>query len=192
MIKNYLLPAAYLVCAPLLSADTLGEAISQSEEQSSEKALCSVMNGKVHCQICRIELTRSLYLPDAAFSGETYHAPKNHVLLVIIGTARNTGRTPVDFQIPEFSSQSGKTYEEEDSIRFSTSKNDMFSTSLNPGAEHRFICFYSLPVREILGGKLIFEKELFSFSDNTTLLPLPINNGTQIKEFLNLPGVTDF
>ncbi len=191
-MKNFLITATCLCSCSLLSANTLGDAIRQVEEESAEKVLCSVQNGKMHCQVTRIELTRSLYLPDAAFSGETYQAPKNNVLLVIRGVVRNTGKTPADFQIPEFYSKSGKQFEEEDSIRFTTSKNDMLAASLNPGAEHHFICFYSLPVKEIIGGSLVFEKEIFSFGDNTTFLPLPISSNSKISQSLTIPGVTDF
>ena len=178
-MKNFLITATCLCSCSLLSANTLGDAIRQVEEESAEKVLCSVQNGKMHCQVTRIELTRSLYLPDAAFSGETYQAPKNNVLLVEQGED-----SPLLY--------SGKIFEEEDSIRFTTSKNDMLAASLNPGAEHRFICFYSLPVKEIIGGSLVFEKEIFSFGDNITYLPLPISSNSKISQSLTIPGVTDF
>ena len=106
--------------------------------------------------------------------------------------AHNHGRNAAFFQIPVFRYASGNEYEEEEAIRFQNSQNDLMAAKLNPGSRHRFICFYRVPMREVLGGQLVFEKEVISFEDdNVTYLSLPISGNQEIKQNLPITGVTD-
>lgn len=192
MKKLFPLMLAALLSAPVLQAESLMDAIKKATDTAAESSVCSVRNGKVQCNITHIDLLRSLYLPDAAFDGETYSADSGRIILLIRGTAENKHNEPAHFMIPDFVSQNGKTFECEDTIRYKSSKMDAFSLKLNPHEKHRFICFYILPIQEVLNGSLLFEKELISFSDNnSTALPLPINADAKLKDSLSLPGVTD-
>ena len=182
------------VFAAEASATSLGEEISKLPEEKPEaESEQGFMNGQMHCVISRMELTRVLSLPDCSFGIESYAAMEGQVLLVIQGTVENKGHAPVHFQTPVFRSAKGKEYDVEDSIRYKTSKSDLFAVKLNPGISHRFVCFYRVPVREVLGGGLVFEKELISFDgDAETVIKLPITNDQKIEQHLLLPEVTNF
>lgn len=173
---------------------TLGDAIRKkaAAPAAAAEVLASVQNGQMSCELLKADLTNVLRLPDCAFGAETHMAPEGYVLLVLQGRVRNTGRDSVIFQIPDFVSASGKHYEEVESVHFTDAKSDMMGMKLNPGQQHAFVCFYALPVDEILGGQLRFEKDLFYLGDDdSTLMPLPLDENVSIKDRWELPGVTD-
>lgn len=190
------LPLAILCSIASLNAATLGEAIAESEKAQQEvieNTLCSVMNGKVLCSIHKLNLARMLELPDCTMDAETYAASRGSVLLIIQGEAHNQGKKPAHFQIPDFVSKSERVYEEEDALRYLNSESAMMSVKLNPDEKYRFVCFFDIPLKEILHGKLVFEKNLFSLDDDdTTELPLPIEKSRKIEPRYTLPNVTDF
>lgn len=190
------LPLAILCSIASLNAATLGEAIAESQKPQQEiieNSLCHVMNGKVLCSIHKLNLARMLRLPDCSVDEETYTASHGNVLLIIQGTAHNQGKKPAQFQIPDFVSASGGIYEEEDSLRYLDTESSMMFVKLNPNERYRFVCFFEIPLKDILGGKLIFEKALFTLDDdNETELPLPIKETQEIEPWLSLPDVTDF
>lgn len=177
----------------LLGAGTLEDAIRKAPRVAAEnKVICGCMNGSVRCDVTDLSLTRVLTLPNCAFGAESYSAAEDQVLVVVQGMAHNRGSKAAFFQIPVFRSASGNEYEEEEAIRFQNSQNDLMAAKLNPGSRHRFICFFRVPVREVLGGQLVFEKEVISFDDdNETYLSLPISGNQEIKQNLSIPGVTD-
>ncbi len=176
------------------AASTLGEEISKlPAEKVDAESSKGFMNGQMYCEISSIKLTKALSLPDCQFGVESYVAMEGQVLLLIQGCVQNNGNDPVHFQTPVFRSEKGKEYDVEDSIRYKSEKSDLFSVKLNPGINHRFVCLYRLPVREVLGGFLAFEKELFSLDDDIeTIISLPITSDQKIEQHLILHDVTDF
>lgn len=190
------LPLAILCSTASLNAATLGEAIAESQKPQQEvieNALCSVMNGTVLCSIHKLNLARILELPDCRLGKETYSASKGCVLLIIQGEAQNQGKKAAHFQIPDFVSASDGHYEEEDSLRYLDTESAMMSVKLNPNERYRFVCFFEIPLKDILRGKLVFEKALFTLDDdNETDLPLPITETQEVEPSLSLPNVTDF
>ena len=174
-------------------AGTLGEAIRNAPAaKQEEKALACVQNGQMLCELLHLDLSRMLVLPDCAFGAETHVAPEGSVLVVVRGRAANTGRKAVVFQTPEFLAPSGNQYEEVESIHYRNMKNDIMGLKLNPAQRHSFVCFFSIPVSEVLGAALLFEKDMFYLEeDDTTTMPLPLNAETAIQDTMTLPDVTD-
>ena len=174
-------------------AGTLGDAIRKKPAATAEeKVLARVQNGQMLTELLKLELTNVLRLPDCAFGAETHVAPEGCVLVLVQGRVRNTGMDSVVFQIPDFVSSSGKRYEEEDAVRYTQAKNAMMGLKLNPGQSYSFVCFFAIPVEEVLNSKLRFEKDLFCWDDDdNTLLPLPLDENTHIQERVSLPQVTD-
>ena len=173
---------------------SLGDAVRRKAEQQQapdETVLRSVKAGRLRIDLMKVDLTTGLYLPDCAFGGETYSAPDGSVILLVQGRVCNVGNKAAHFQIPDFVSSSGKAYEEEDSVRYATSKSDMLSLELNPGAEHRFVCFFILPVEEVVGGRLRFEHELINWDDEYSYIQLPIDESASLQENIILRNVKD-
>lgn len=80
------------------------------------------------------------------------------MLLVIQRQVLNMGNEPAHFQIPVFRTTKGKQYNEVDSIHYKAFQSNLFAATLNPESCHRFICFYRVPLNEVVGGYLVFEK----------------------------------
>ena len=174
-------------------AGTLGDAIRKKPAATDEgRVLARVQNGQMLTELLKLELVNVLQLPDCAFGAETHVAPEGCVLVLVQGRVRNTGMNSVVFQIPDFVSSGDKHYEEEESVRYTHAKSAMMGMKLNPDQSYSFVCFYVIPVEEVLNSKLCFEKDLFCMDDDDcTMMPLPLDENTLIRERLSLPKVTD-
>ena len=103
------------------------------------------------------------------------------------------GNEPAHFQIPVFRSTKGKQYNEVDSIHYKAFQINLFAATLNPESYHRFICFYRVPLNEVVDGYLVFEKKLINLDEEfETVIKLPVNINQKIERHLVIPNVTDF
>ncbi len=176
------------------SVSTLGDELKRSLEKTNEASSpLSFRNGQMSCEIDRIDLAWALTLPDCTFGSETYAATEAHVLLVIQGQVQNMGNEPAHFQIPVFRTTKGRQYNEVDSIHYKAFQSNLFAATLNPESYHRFICFYRVPLNEVMDGYLVFEKKLINLNDDLeTVIKLPVNVNQKIERNLVIPNVTDF
>ena len=172
---------------------TLGEAIRKAPAVSKEeKAMAQVQNGQMRCELLHLDLCKTLILPDCSFGAESYAASEGSVLVLVRGRVTNTSKTSVVFQIPEFLSPGGRQYEEVDAVHYRNTKDTIMGLKLNPGQQHAFVCFFSVPVADVLNGSLLFEKDMFYLEDDdTTTMALPLNEDAIIRDSITLSGVTD-
>ena len=194
-MKNKLCTAALLgmslLTAPTMYATSLEDAMNEIPENGMapkfESLASCICSNRIRCDITHLDLTRELNLPNAGlFTQNTYIASKGCVFVVVRGIANNQDTQNRTLYIMGLVSGKGNEYESVTSLSYSNDKGSIYGDSdMAPGGWYRFIKFYQVPIREVMGSKMKISGGFFAGTKHFTL---PISSSQKIEEELTITG----